>query len=98
MCYISEQKRREDEEVYLDNKYKAISTPHCQTNGEAFNALSYRLQNVKGVKRDMFKKHLDIRPRNILNTPKIDNYGASVNAETKHNKAKGNFLATLFMW
>ena len=74
------------------------SIPHCQRNGEAFNTLLYRLQNVKDVKRDMFKKHLDIRPRNIPDTPKIDNYGASVNAETKQYKAKGKLLVTLFVW
>ena len=47
-----------------------------------FNALPYELQNVRDVKTDTFKKHLDKWLRGIPDKPKIDNYGATVGAET----------------
>ena len=47
-----------------------------------YNALPYRSQNIRGVKTDMFNRHLDRWLRDIPDTPKIDNYEASVSAET----------------
>ena len=48
-----------------------------------YNALPYRLQNIRDVKSDTFlKRHLDRWLRDIPDTPKIDNYGASVSAAT----------------
>merc|ERR1712081_110954 len=47
-----------------------------------FNALPYRIQKITGVKTDTFKKKLDEWLRDIPDTPKIDDYGASVGAET----------------
>ena len=48
-----------------------------------FNALPYELQNITNVETDTFKKHLDDWLRTILDTPKIDSYGASVPAGVK---------------
>ena len=50
-----------------------------------YNTLPYRLQNVRDVRTDTFKKHLNRWLRDIPNTPKIDNYGASVITETNRN-------------
>ena len=47
-----------------------------------FNSLPYRIQKITGVKTDIFKKKLDEWLRDIPDTPKIDDYGASVGAET----------------
>ena len=47
-----------------------------------FNAIPYKLQNVKNVKTDTFKKQLDKWLRGVPDTPKIDNYGATVGAAT----------------
>ena len=47
-----------------------------------FNVLSYRIQKIMGVKTDAFKKVLDECLRDILDGLKIDDYGASVGAET----------------
>ena len=47
-----------------------------------FNALSYRIQKITRVKTDAFKKKLDEWLRDIPDKPKIDDYGASVGAET----------------
>ena len=60
-----------------------------------FNALPYRIQKITGVKTDTFKKKLDEWLRDIPDTPKIDDYGASVGAETnsiidQKNKRKKN--------
>ena len=42
-----------------------------------FNALPYRIQKITGVKTDTFKKKLDEWLREIPDTPKIDDYGAT---------------------
>merc|ERR1712228_1167815 len=60
-----------------------------------FNALPYRIQKITGVKTDTFKKTLDEWLRDIPDTPKIDDYSASVGAETnsivdQKNKRKKN--------
>merc|ERR1712240_790008 len=47
-----------------------------------FISLPYRIQKIKGVKTDIFKKKLDEWLRDIPDTSKIDDYGASVGAET----------------
>ena len=47
-----------------------------------FNAIPYTLQCISGVSPDTFKGHLDKWLRTIPDTPKIDNYGASVPAES----------------
>ena len=65
-----------------------------------FNALPYRLQTVREVKVDTFKKHLDKWLKSIPDTPKLDDYGASVGAETnsiihQKNKKENKQLVTL---
>merc|ERR1711989_231191 len=60
-----------------------------------FNALPYRIQKITGVKTDTFKKKLDEWLRDIPDTPKINDYGVSVGAETnsiidQKNKEKKN--------
>ena len=47
-----------------------------------FNTLSYRLQTVTGVKTETFKRKLDEWLRTIPDTPRIDDYGASVGVST----------------
>ena len=47
-----------------------------------FNAIPYTLQCKSGISADTFKGHLDKWLRIILDTPKIDNYGASMPAES----------------
>ena len=47
-----------------------------------FNALPYRLQTVTGVKTESFKRKLDEWLRKIPDTPRIDDYGASVGVST----------------
>ena len=47
-----------------------------------FNALPYRLQTVTGVKTDSFKRKLDKWLRTVPDTPRIDDYGASVGVST----------------
>ena len=42
-----------------------------------FNALSYKLQTVTGVKTDIFKRKLDKWLKSITGTPRMDDYGAS---------------------
>ena len=44
--------------------------------------LPYRIQKITGVKTDAFKKKMDEWLRHIPDIPKIDDYGASVGAET----------------
>ena len=78
--------------ITLDNRYRTIIQHSTARQMERlYNALPYRLQNIRGVKTDTFKKHLDRWLRDILDTPKIDNYGASVSAETNSiTKQKNN--------
>ena len=67
----------------LDEKYRTIIQHSTARQMERlFNALPYELQNVRDVKTDTFKKHLDKWLRGIPGKPKIDNYGATVGAET----------------
>ena len=47
-----------------------------------FNAMPYMLQCISGLSSDTFKGHLDKWLRTIPDTPKIDNYGASVPTES----------------
>ena len=47
-----------------------------------FNALPYKLQTVTGVKTETFKRKLDEWLRTIPDTPRIDDYGASVGVST----------------
>ena len=46
-----------------------------------FNTLPYRIQKIKGVNTDTYKKKLDEWLRDIPDTPKIDDYGESVSAD-----------------
>ena len=67
----------------LDSRYRTVIHHSTARQMERlFNALPYRLQNIRGVKTDTFKRHLDRWLRDIPDTPKIDNYGASVSAAT----------------
>ena len=47
-----------------------------------FNALPYKLQTVTKVKTETFKRKLDKWLRTIPDTPRIDDYGASVGVST----------------
>ena len=47
-----------------------------------FNALPYRLQTITKVKTETFKRKLDGWLREVPDTPKIDDYGATVSART----------------
>merc|ERR1712121_240687 len=60
-----------------------------------FNALPYRIQKITGVKTDTFKKKLDECLKDLPDTPKIDDYGASISAVSnsiidQKNKRKKN--------
>ena len=67
----------------LDEKYRTIIHNSTARQMERlFNAIPYKLQNVKNVKTDTFKKQLDKWLRGVPDTPKIDNYGATVGAAT----------------
>ena len=67
----------------LDGKYRTIIQNSTARQMERlFNTLPYKLQKITDVKVDTFKKHLDKWLRNIPDTPKIDDYGALVKAET----------------
>ncbi len=47
-----------------------------------FNCLPQKIKAITGVKTETFKKRLDDWLRNVPDQPKIDDYGASVAAET----------------
>ena len=47
-----------------------------------FNALPYMLQTITKVKTETFKRKLDRWLREIPDTPRIDDYGATVSAGT----------------
>ena len=47
-----------------------------------FNPLPYKLQTVTKVKTETFKRKLDKWLRTISDTPRIDDYGASVGVST----------------
>ena len=56
-----------------------------------FNALPYRLQTVTGVKTESFKRKLDEWLRTIPDTPRIDDYGASVGVSTNSLVDQGKY-------
>ena len=66
-----------------------------------FNAIPYELQNITGVRTETFKKHLDEWLSGIPDTPKIDDYGARVSAETnsvtQQKRQSENKMVTLFV-
>ena len=47
-----------------------------------FNTLSYEIQKITNVKLDTFKKNIDKWLRGIPDTPKFDDYGVAIGAET----------------
>jgi len=47
-----------------------------------FNILPQKIRNITEVTTETFKKHLDRWLRDIPDTPKIDDYGMSVAAES----------------
>ena len=55
-----------------------------------YNSLPHRLQNIRKVRTDTFKLHLDRWLRNVPDTLRIGNYGASVSAETNNIKDQKN--------
>ena len=55
-----------------------------------YNSLPHRLQNIRKVRTDTFMLHLDRWLRNVPDTPRIGNYGASVSAETNSIKDQKN--------
>ena len=56
-----------------------------------FNALPYRLQTVTGVKTESFKRKLDEWLRTVPDTPRIDDYGASVGVSTNSLVDQGKY-------
>ena len=62
----------------------------ARTIERLYNSLPHRLQNIRNVRTDTFKIHLDRWLRDVPDTPKIGNYGASVNAETNSIKDQKN--------
>ena len=63
-----------------------------------FNALPYRLQTVTGVRTETFKRKLDEWLRTIPDTPKIDDYGASVGVSTNSLVDQGKHKQNLETW
>ncbi|CAL4235595.1 unnamed protein product [Meganyctiphanes norvegica] len=47
-----------------------------------FNVIPPDLRNITGVKTETFKRHLDVWLKMVPDTPKIDDYGATVAAES----------------
>ena len=67
----------------LSNKFRTkIQQSTARQMERLFNAIPYDLQNKSDISPDTFKGHLDKWLKTIPDTPRIDNYGASVNAET----------------
>ena len=58
-------------------------TSYDSHGAKRVNVLPYELQNIMDLEADTFEKHLDDWLRTILDTPKIDSYGASVPAASK---------------
>ena len=52
---------------------------------------SHRLQTVTGVKTESFKRKLDEWLRTIPDTPRIDDYGASVGVSTNSLVDQGKY-------
>jgi hypothetical protein len=63
-----------------------------------FNALPYKLQTVTGVKTETFKRKLDEWLRTIPDTPRIDDYGASVDVSTNSLVDQGKHKQNLETW
>ena len=62
----------------LDNKFRTLKQhPTAWQIKRFFNALPFKMQNIKNVKTDRLKKHLDRWLRDIPDTPKIYDYGAN---------------------
>ena len=67
----------------IDGKHRTqIQNSTARQMERLFNALPYEIQKITDVKLDTFKKHLDKWLKNIPDTPKIDDYGVAVGAET----------------
>ena len=67
----------------LDGRYRTIIQHSTARKMERlYNSLPHRLQNIRKVRTDTFKIHLDRWLRDIPDASKIENYGASVSAET----------------
>ena len=60
----------------------AIHNSTARQMERLFNALPYKLQTVTGVKTETFKRKLDEWLSTIPDTPRIDDYGASVGVST----------------
>jgi hypothetical protein len=66
----------------LDNRYRIIIQHSTARQMERlYSALPYRLQNIRDIRMDTFKKHLDRWLTDIPDNSKIGNYEASVSAE-----------------
>ena len=63
-----------------------------------FNTLPYRLQTVTGVRTETFKRKLDEWLRTIPDTPRIDDYGASVGVSTNSLVDQGKHKQNLETW
>merc|ERR1712029_769124 len=75
----------------LDGRYRTIVQHSTARMMERlYNSLPHRLQNIRNVRTDTFKTHLDRWFRDVPDTPKMGNYGASVNAETNSIKDQKN--------
>ena len=67
----------------IDGKHRTqIQNSTARQMERLFNALPYEIQKITDVKLDTFKKHLAKWLKNIPDTPKIDDYGVAVGAET----------------
>ena len=60
----------------------AIHNSTARQMERLFNVLPYKLQTVTGVKTETFKRKLDEWLSTIPDTPRIDDYGASVGVST----------------
>ena len=60
----------------------AIHNSTARQMERLFNVLPYRLQTVTGVKTETFKRKLDEWLSTVPDTPRIDDYGASVGVST----------------
>ncbi|MCP4252991.1 MAG: hypothetical protein GY775_06210, partial [Candidatus Scalindua sp.] len=67
----------------IDGKHRTqIQNSTARQMERLFNALPYEIQKITNVKLDTFKSHLDKWLKSIPDTPKIDDYGVTVGAET----------------
>ena len=76
----------------LDCRYRTIIQHSTARKMERlYNSLPHKLQNIRNVKTDTFKMHLDRWLKDIPDTPKMGNYGASVGAETNSITDQKNY-------